>query len=137
MRCPRKRGRLSSVWTVQESRDIDLIIGDSGAVARGKDGTTGYFMRFGKEHWSEVYLPVSGHQVLVAHRDESGSLMGAADLNNASARQSVLCFWSSVASIELRELGKVIGAGDPLASDLEIEDMVREYWRTEERKRNE
>jgi len=126
---PKEMLGLRSKWRLVEVHDTTSLIGDCGAIVVGLDNTRGHFMRFGKDHWKEVYLPISGHAVLVATREENEPSLSLAESNQAFATCSSECFWSSKVSSALLELVGSIGTGVTLASEGDIDAIVDEFWK--------
>ena len=101
-------------------RDEPLLLGDCCVIAVGAPGETGALTHIGKD-WSECYLPIDPNNALVALRGDGQPTLNAAQLNVASARNSLTEFFASQKTGAEAQLAALIGSQPTLMALSELE----------------
>ena len=119
-------------WHVISADRHSFNLGDGCVFAKLKDGGLCSLLKDSK-NWSEVYLPISDRQVLVATRGRGRpSLDDATLINQASACLSSDYIYSSCCGTAARDLIALIGTREPLLSQDELTEIVTRGFRARE-----
>lgn len=109
-------------WEVIDTYPVRLVLGDTCALALSKAGQPCSLLRFDKSR-VEVYLPIGEHRLLVGLPDGTQPQLSPLALNRASAELASSFLFSSQREIEPDGLVALIGQGDALASDEDLESV--------------
>jgi hypothetical protein len=109
------------IWEVY--RTGPLVLGDVCVWAATETGEVGSLLH-STNTWHTVYFPVSPCQLLVASRASSVSAPDVETLNATSAKLSWSHIYCSAVSEPSRRLASIIGTGNPIMSEADLEELV-------------
>jgi hypothetical protein len=121
-------------WEVVDISPGGALLSDACVVAISDQGEPGALLRFGASY-SEVYLPVSDSQVLVGTREGSQPQLDLGHLNHISAEIAFSFLYAPKCGDEVRELTSLIGTGNFIVTDEQLDEFVDEGTIWEGRKR--
>ena len=114
-------------WHSVTRTEGEFVLGDCCVIGRSTDGEIGSPLRFAQD-WSEIYLPISPDQVLVACNHLDAFQAPDFDINEASASLSRSYLYSNCASEVHCRLSSRIGEVGYLLPEEDVAALVDNAW---------
>lgn len=114
-------------WHLVTRIDCEFVLGDCCVIGRSTDGEIGSPLRFAQK-WSEIYLPISPDQVLVACNHQDDYQGADLDINAASASLSRSYVYSNCASEAHCRFSSRIGEACYLLPEEDVSELVENAW---------
>jgi hypothetical protein len=115
-------------WQLVKVSGTKLVLGDSCIIAINLDGLVQPLTD--AINWRALYFPIDASTHLVGHREAAWPVLGADEINRASAASSTGQFFASEQTGELAELVALIGSATNILSQDETQDIVKSVWQT-------